>query len=135
MGSIQRLCVVLGSAFLLLVSGCWRGDFAKTLPNGYELIRTNYYTTMIWTPRVGGERECIVPPDIQEIAIHRQYVFGWLVSSPRSDKGSESIPGFFVLDTSTGETLLGLDEDDWNARMRQVGVQFASSLLRHPRRL
>ncbi len=134
MASIRKFCGMLVMGVVSLFPCCSMGDYAKDLPNGYELVRTNTHTKMIWTRRGSPRgRKCVVPPDIQEIAVRGNYVFGWLVTSPRADKFGESIPGYFLLDTSTGEVLLGLDEEDWKSKLREIGLENPLSLLRHPR--
>ncbi|MEA3396260.1 MAG: hypothetical protein U9R05_02230, partial [Chloroflexota bacterium] len=48
--------------FGALLDGC--SDYAKPLPNGYELNRTNASTIFIFTPEEDYLREIIVPPKI-----------------------------------------------------------------------
>lgn len=120
--------------FIFSLLGCTRSDFAKKLPNGYELISTNQYTVMIWTSRSGADRNCIVPPKIVELGVTKDYVFGWTEASPRADKVALAKPGYFLLNTSNGEVFLGLEEGSWKKKLKEIGIDKPFTLLKNPQK-
>ncbi|MFO8006340.1 MAG: hypothetical protein R6V05_01235 [Candidatus Brocadiia bacterium] len=124
-------------AALLMLCGCGRvGDYSVELPGGYELVRTHGHSRMIWGSRGSGDRSCVVPADIVEVGVHEGYVFGRLVNRPELDFDPVRKPGYFLLDTSSGEALLGLDEQEWSALMHEkLGTHFPRWLLTRPDRL
>jgi hypothetical protein len=108
------------------------GDYSVQLPNGYELIRTNASTVMIWSPR-GMDRHCVVPPKIVLIGRKGHLVFGLVERDPASDPGYDPTEGFFVLNTENGAASLGLTKDEWVVSLRKLGVP-DEPLLRRPSR-
>jgi len=126
-------------AFLTVLSilGCIEHpDFDAKLPNGYELSRTNAFSTHIWSPsEADGFSTCVVPSNIRGMGIKDDYVFGWLEYNPDSDPLSvEVIPGYFLLNTANAEVTLGLEEDAWVKKMKGVGIDKPLSLLKKPRK-
>lgn len=110
------LTVVALSAGAIMVAASLlyyaRGDYALQLPNGYELIRTNASTLMIWTPQ-GADRQCVVPPKITKVGGSGDVVFGYVQKDPAADAGYEQVEGFFILNTKSGEVSTGLAKGEW----------------------
>jgi hypothetical protein len=134
LNAAKRLQLIL--VLFLCVIGCKRvNDFSTKLPNGHELIRTNSASTMIWK---NGGRDCVVPDNIVEIGVRGNLVIGRL-EKPAHGEGIyndnqllRSIPGFFILDTSTGAVQFGLGEIEWLKAMEQAGIDEPHKMLRDP---
>ncbi len=103
------------------MDGC--SDYAKPLPNGYELNRTNASTILIFTPEEDYPREIIVPPKIVSWGRVKDVVFGEVVDSPNSSVSEDSVPGYFILDTQNGVVLLGLSEEEWLKELKSLGIE------------
>lgn len=115
--------ILLGAVMLM---GCNR-DYARRLPNGFELVRTNGLTVAIYTPSDDGHpatkkfgHDVIVKPKIISIGISGAIVFGEAVASPQSELPSE--PGFFVVDTSAATVETGLDRDSFERKLADLGI-------------
>ncbi len=136
-GGLGKAPLVAAFFALVALCGCGRvGDYSVELPGDYKLVRTNGYTRMIVTSRESRDRRCIVPPDIQQVGVWDDYVFGRVASVPRSDLGPTLDAGYFLLDTSSGEVLLGLDEEEWRSVMHEgIGTRLPHWLLTKPNRL
>ena len=115
--ALKSLFFVFGA----LLDGC--SDYAKPLPNGYELNRTNASTILIFTPEEDYPREIIVPPKIVSWGRVKDVVFGEVVDSPNSSVSEDSVPGYFILYTQNGVVLLGLSEEEWLKELKNLGIE------------
>jgi hypothetical protein len=116
------LTVLLGASVVL--GGCNR-DFVRPLPRGYRLARTNPYTVVIVAPahvhHPAHVHGTAVPPKIVEVGVWRTFVYGRVSASPQSELAALSQPGYFVLDTSTGNVDTGMTESAWRRRLESLG--------------
>ena len=91
-------------------------DFGVWLPNGYLLCRTSWENCSIR----GRERRMAiglppgddVPPNIREVAMQDEVVFGRATIS-KSIVQNHSVAGYFILDTRSGKAQIGLSERRW----------------------
>jgi hypothetical protein len=114
----------------LFLSGCG-GDYAVDLPNGYRLVRTNASSIQIfWPENFSGHAYSglAVPPKIVAIGSTEKLVYGIVETSPHSENAHLTVPGYFVLDTSNGNAVLGLDEQGFKEKLKQLGIASTPSL-------
>ena len=127
--------VLVGTLALTLLSGC--GDYQIDLPNGYRLVRTNASSIQIFSPptvkRLGDHTGIVVPPKIVAIACVGDVVCGIVESSPDSENAALTVPGYFVLDTRTGDVTLGLNKEKQLEQLKKLGVTETPSLTRNIR--
>ena len=121
---------MIALVLFLLFGGELVGDFAFDLPNGYRCIRTNAVTVMIWTAK-GPKSSLVVPPNIVKIGIQGDFVFGKVEESPESELADRSEPGYFILNTRTQWSLLGLPEEKWRRVLAKRKVKQID--LKNPR--
>ncbi len=138
--ALMRRQMVVTAFVLVSVLGC-HGDFERGLPNGYRLVRTNAVQTYI-TPPEGVHHPShrfgtAVAPNITQVGLQQEMVFGVVEAPPEPEPGDYlqlahfSVPGYFILNTRTGDVRAGLDEDVWRAALEELGVP-PSAQLRHP---
>ncbi len=122
-GVTWAVLVVL--AVLLTVGGCllfFRGSilpdggYTNALPNGYSLVKTNDLTVAIFAP-AGQEpqlhREGVaVAPLVKRIYVESDVIWGEVVASDESELSHLGTPGWFRLDTSTGQLSLFRSEQE-----------------------
>ena len=122
-------------AFVVLsISGC-NGDYETSLPNGYKLFRTNSSTKVILAP-TGKQHPSHCAPGlavaakVNGMAIVGKWVVGVVVTSPTSEVVNCEAPGYFILNTETGEVWLRLTEAKWRARLKTEGINENLNLSR-----
>jgi hypothetical protein len=112
----------------VLTSACANnmGEYSFDLPNGYRIERYNSREVMI----VDRESRVVVAGLVREYAIDRSFVIGRADLPPTSAENqaryySDVRPGYFVVDTSTGEVSLGLSELEWKTNLvrRNISVR------------
>ena len=116
-------------------------DYGVELGAGYELVRTNANTVTIFekdSERVVPSKThdfCIdpfiVPPKIVGLNICEDIIVGKSESSPDAD--IPSIPGFFILNMTTGSVQVGLDEQGWLDVLKSLGITKKPSLIKPSR--
>ena len=90
---------------LLIISGCFGGDFTLNLPNGYVLASTNDHTTAILssptTPHSvdNGSGVAIAAKIFSYAVVEERYVVGLVITSPKSELARFEHCGWFLLDT------------------------------------
>jgi hypothetical protein len=106
----------------MLVSACseFGGEYSLPLPNGYHIERYSSGEVTIVDP----ESKIVVAGLVREYAVVQTCVVGYVVmpaASPQEQAKyySHVRPGYFVVDTSTGETSLALSEQEWKVRLTQ----------------
>jgi len=105
----------------LCIGGC-SGDYARSLPNGYRLVRTNSATIAIWGPRESLHSGVIVPAKITSVGISGAFVFGETEYSAESELSDISVAGYFILDTASGDAEVGVEMDAFVARCTMLGI-------------
>ena len=119
----------------VFVSGC--GDYSIDLPNGYRIERTNASTIMIFgssgVKQESNRYRFVVPPKITAIGCSVDIVYGIIEESPKADIVGETIPGYFILNTGTGDIKLGLNEIDFRFELKSLGIKDMPPLTRNIR--
>jgi hypothetical protein len=107
------------------MSGCGSPDYETPLPNGYRLVRTNAYTVFIFPPESVKQLKYrgtwAVGPKIVALNANNNIIFGKVDHSPNADPGPTT-PGYFILDTTKHEAVLGLNEADWTKKLNEYGI-------------
>lgn len=93
--------------------GC--GDYRVSLPNNYELVRLSGYEVVI----TDSTQHIIIEPTIDKYAVHENYIFGH-VSMPEHGETTDTIPGYFILDTVSKKKSEGLSESEWKDKLEQL---------------
>ncbi|MCL6630892.1 MAG: hypothetical protein K6U00_14960 [Armatimonadetes bacterium] len=96
------------------------GDYHARLANGYEVVTTAGSKTM----GIRRNDHPVIWPTIDGYLIHKGIVLGHV---RRLD--SMSVPGYFVLDTSTGRKWDGLNTAEWRGVLRRYGITSIPPLL------
>jgi len=91
-------------------------DYSTNLVGGYELLRTNACSIMIYRDGSGF----VVPPKVVGLNVRGDIVFGKVEDSPCAD--FSSVPGFFVLNTKSGVVRTGLDKRSWLSVLKGHGI-------------
>lgn len=104
--------------FLLMpfISAC--GDYSIVLPNSYQLVRITGYEVAI----VDSTRHFVVEPNIDKYAVSGNFVIGH-VSLPEHGRPTDSVPGYFILDTSNKSVKLGLTKEQWTELISKENIQ------------
>ena len=114
------------SAFIAVALLCCGCNRETSLGNGYKLtfiesVPADQYLI------VDSRNTCVVPENVTKIAVHKQFIVGFLDRSKPLPGMSyhepmNVAPGFFVLDTQAKKTESGLTEAEFHLRMRQLGI-------------
>jgi hypothetical protein len=123
--SKYALCFLVIPIHSVLATG-WN-DYDIELRSGYRLVRTNSPTIAIYRKDSGD----VVPPKIVGLNIRKDIILGKAESSPLADVAS--VPGFFIVNMTTGSVQVGLDEQAWLNALRALGFAKPPS-LREPSR-
>lgn len=109
---------LIASLFWSIGYPCIAGDYALSLPNGYELVRSNVSTHNI----VSRNRLVVIPHDISRFGVNGDWVLGVAVTPTniRFIKGSKS--GHFILNTATDDVWTGLSKDSWVKLIDQLDI-------------
>jgi hypothetical protein len=137
--------VVSFGLLLSFLAGC--GDYAIDLPNGYRLVRTNSDNILIFEPDTedyrnstaysrrtihDGDRtyhdSVVVPSKIVAIGSKDELVYGIVEISPHPEGMEPTEPGYFVLDTHTGDGVLGMGEKAFQEKLKELGIVGTPSL-------
>ena len=112
---------LIAGGLCLLMTSC--GDFERPLPGGYSLVRMNADEIIIVKRVEPSGIKIVVGPKIKGYKVSEGVVIGDVVIPDWSALKSESTPGYFVLDTSTGEVQQGLTRDEWLGILKSKGIQ------------
>lgn len=113
-------------------------DYDTRLPNGYELVRTNVDTIVIFAPDTTDcyfayNGHLAVPTKITSLNVQAHVVFGRTVTSPDANPRMKGPLGFFILDTKNHKVQLGLDKESWLTSLKLFGVKKEPSLKKPSR--
>jgi hypothetical protein len=121
----SRRTLLVHFAICVLASACSEsmGEYSLALPNGYHLERYSSGEVTIVAPG----STIAVAGVVQEYAIAGSFIVGRTVVPPTSAENqakyySHVRPGYFVVDTSSGEVLLGLSEREWKANLARRNI-------------
>jgi hypothetical protein len=123
--SKYALCFLIIPLHSIFASG-WN-DYGVELGAGYELLRTNSPTITIFKKNSGF----VVPPKIVGLNIRKDIIVGKAEISSFADL--PSVPGFFIVNMTTGSVQIGLDEQAWLNALRPLGFAKPPSLLKPSR--
>ena len=124
MNNTRRVLVLLLAACF----GC--GDYEVALPNGYKLVRMGRNKVVILLPDFAGTA---ISPTVRQYAVLSDVVTGYAEPPPPSlNPGSEEpeLKGYFVVDTASGKTWVGLERATWLERLREFGISDEPKLIR-----
>jgi hypothetical protein len=123
------ICLLIAGGLCLLITSC--GDFERSLPGSYSLVRFNADEIMI-VKRVepGDGIKTVIGPKIKGYKVSKAVVIGEVVLPDSSALKNESTPGYFVLDTDTGDVRQGLKREEWLAILKSKGIQGDINLAR-----
>lgn len=119
----QVLRCFLPLVVVLVLVGCG-GNFRIALPNGYEMM--SEYTGQVWI--LGPDGRDVVAATVDGYAVIDSVVVGHVSLGLGRSAKNYSKPGYFVLDTKTGQVVQGMDKKEWLARLKDLGVTTAPQL-------
>jgi hypothetical protein len=95
-------------------------DRFTRLPNGYSIVRSSPGAVALVRP----SSEEVISPPIDGYRIHSRLIIG---HSRRWDAPGK--PGYFVVDTRTGERWHRLTKNQWMTVLRDHGIRSAPPLI------
>jgi hypothetical protein len=115
---------------MMVVDGC-NQDYSAPLPSGYRIVRANASSITVNGPdRVIGQRgtvevlsECYAGPIVDGLDVIGSVIAGHarLESPPLPQVGCQ-LPGYFLIETSTGEYWLELTKEEYDTRCKVLGI-------------
>jgi hypothetical protein len=112
----------------VLVGGC--GDYSVCLPNGFSMVRV--YPGAVHVVRPNHEGIAIFA-NVDEYAVLGDYVVGHVDPPKHELERSMSKPGYFILNTSSGDAKDAMDLDAWRAELRRSSLATDPALARPSR--
>jgi len=88
---------------------------ATYLPGGYFIFYASRSEIILNEPKYGGGIIAL-GTDLEEIGHHKEFIFG------RSGSDRGATPGYFLLNTESGEIQVGLSESVWLEQTSQAGI-------------
>ncbi len=104
-------------------------SYSLALQNDYVLWVSNSHSKAI--AKAGT---IVVKPNITKMNTKGSIVFGIVYEEGNLEKGvykEETLKGYFILDTKTGDLIENLKKDDWLNRLKVYGVTEEPKLI-HP---
>jgi hypothetical protein len=123
----RRMGLVVAAALLIACPGGMT-DYRRDLTHGYKLVRANADEYVI----VDSMDGVVVTPTISEIGHVGDVIVG-VTELPQRQGNFGSKPGYFVVNTATGETRMGLSKDACLAELRRYGIDDEPTLRRPSR--
>jgi hypothetical protein len=121
----RRVSLVVGGA-LLIACGGGMSDYRRELTRGYKLVRANADEYVI----VDSLDWVVITPTISEI----RHLGDLIVGVPQHpERQGHFEPGYFVVNTATGEHRMGLSKETWLAELRRHGIRDLPALRRPSR--
>jgi hypothetical protein len=102
---------------LLLLTACRKGD---PLPGGYAIFFAGGDDVSLVRPPRG---DILVGPELVQIGNSATLIFGQVQAKATRSNAESEIPGFFILDSTTGAIERGLSREDWLQKLQKAGVQ------------
>ena len=138
----RKLAIILVTIhFGLFAVSCGEQDYARALPNQYELVRGDKYTVAIMMPDLNRNHPSHCEPGfavsakIVTIGIIDDIVVGLVEASPSSVMSPSECPGWFILDTNTDVAELGLSRNEWEQALKKQSISITDINLVTPKRL
>jgi hypothetical protein len=127
--ALLKISMVIG----LIAAGCRDGTInarpSVPLINGYEAVPISGDTWAI----TDSQRRNAVSESVITLAVVGDLIIGQsVIPSPPSPMMQYS-PGYFVLNSRTGETVEGLDRATWRKKLRELGITDEPKLRRFSR--
>lgn len=117
-----RTFLTLALLPLLLLTGCNKG---APLPGGYAIFIASGEETLLVDKQSGG----VAGANLVRIGNSGTLIFGEIQLMPRRPAKDSDIPGFFILDSTTGAIEKGLSREDWLKKLQKAGVQGEPDLV------
>ena len=126
---IANLALILLFLSTILCS-CLPVDYEGDLPNGYKLGKSNSLSLGVFSMK---NRSGFSEEYITKMNIKGNIVFGKIDLVPpnlqRLVVGEKRHPGYFILDTKTGLSQLGLERQKWLEELKKVGISEEPTLI------
>lgn len=138
--SLRSVLTVVGLCVVALICSITASRLVERptvtrLPGGYELFRTSAATTILLPPddvRVHrGYYGPVVAAKITMLGVDGPFIYGLVVSSPRSELAGDEKPGYFMLNTSDHLLTTSLSNAGLERKLGEEGV----SMRLHPVRM
>ena len=123
---LVRICVAL-VILAYCLCGCIpfpTSDYSIDLPKGYSLVRQYSQTVCL----CNAEGSVVVQPHVDAYQVLPNVIVGHV--QKHKDQYWKSVPGYFVVDTTTGKVYQGLSEAAWLKHLRKFGVRSRPVLQR-----
>lgn len=124
MAIVLVLICSLGLMILPVLMGS--GDYSIPLPNGYHLVRTYSNHVVMSKPPVD---EGVLGAPIESYAVSGQIVIGCVGSAEGYGYPQEEQPGYFIVDTKTGQVRKGLNSKEWKSILSSLGLRKIPNLM------
>lgn len=123
------LCgVLIGSALIYAMFSLGIvGKRDREIAGGYHLFSDGWWTTCLMTPEgmpTHPSQPCggvAVAAKITSVGVAEKYIVGHVVSSPNSVMGDIETPGYFFVNSGTGEVMSSLSLEQCVEALRQHG--------------
>lgn len=102
---------------LLFLTACRKGD---PLPGGYAIFFAGGDDVSLVRPPNG---DIFVGPKLIQIGNSGTLIFGNVQAKATRSNAESEIPGFFILDSTTGAIERGLSREDWLKKLQKAGLQ------------
>lgn len=125
---IRRWLLLLWISLALTSCGDVHPDYSGTLPKGYRIVRPDTFTVVIFGPSgrnqpyPNGSYGIAVAAKVQSLGVHKDFVYGYVESSPSSDESHRETPGYFVIDTMTHQVITSLAHSEFEDILKERGV-------------
>jgi len=94
----------------------------RRLPNGFVLAAHDSGNVTIMETGSDGVLQEIVPGVIQEYGVVGNIVCGRIEPHPYPDRTDHNSAGYFIFDTTSGATELGMDREEFQTKFEKMGL-------------
>lgn len=125
---LWRKILILIMVACLSVLACCDRNYSKPLPNGYAIVKPDSATICIASPTSGLHHPShhgggvAVAAFIDQLGVTGDIVYGHVASSSNSSMSDIEGPGYFVLDTRTGELRSRMSYEQFKISISSRGL-------------
>lgn len=124
--------------FLKVVRDAFRigGEFERELVNGYVVFASNPRTVAILAPEAHRDHptNCsnglAVAALVDGVSIHGNMILGHVAVSPSSELADFAVPGYFIIDSTSGDVRKGMSRQDWESALNGANILVPPALPR-----